>query len=135
MKKSITSYITALINVHYSALERLPETSQASSLHAVYVDELNALLDFIEDIPENNSIVINLGNSEENKYLRKRVRELEESCESMCEVEKNLHKKIKNLEEANIRWQMDYANLRESKKDLAQLVEDLKKRIGGEIDG
>lgn len=51
---------------------------------------LNFVADITEEIqsPENEEII--------ERYL-KRISELEESCENMCEVEKNLQKRIDKL--------------------------------------
>lgn len=101
MKQSIIGYVTALTNVHADMLDKIPTNTRGTSVHGMFLNELNALLDFIEDIPEENPLVINLNSIEETEFLRKRIRELEESCESMCEVEKNLHSKMVLLIQEN----------------------------------
>lgn len=69
-------------------------------------EELNDLLDFVEDIPDESKEPIILAitsdsNNETVEILRKRVRELEDSCENMSQVERNLHKEVDRLRQEN----------------------------------
>ena len=84
MKKQITGYVTALADVY------------GGTLNQPMIKCLNNLLEFIEDIPEGNEEISN-DRIAENNLLRKRITELEENCENMNGVEKNLHKKICDL--------------------------------------
>lgn len=65
MKQAIMSYITALINVHNNALERITDRVANSNIK-VFTSELNDLLDYVSDIPEDSkrpvTVVLNEGN-------------------------------------------------------------------------
>jgi archaellum component FlaC len=132
MKAEITGYITAVINNYTRTIERLKEL-QVNDLHLLrsesFRKELNDMLDFVTDIqeekPQTAQIVEDLAKEIkrlENKLAddwktfdkiavangiyRNRIRELEESCENMCQVQRNqlnkiefLENHIKNLEE------------------------------------
>jgi len=136
MKSSVKAYVTALINTHKN--EIIPN---ASCLINGYthksIKELNDLLDYISKIPEilitDTYVEINRLRDElarvviesdtetlRRRNLQKRVVELEESCENMNEVEKNLHKKIKTLE-TNAGWISH--QLLESDKKIRELEE------------
>jgi hypothetical protein len=98
VKKEITGYITCAIDNHNRTIEIMKKSGNPSGLMGIYESytaELSDLLDFIEADASVDRIA-------ENDLLRKRVSELEVSCENMNEVEKNLHSKIKELEMANI---------------------------------
>lgn len=91
MKESVTGYLTGMINNHQRIVDSLikfhyPETK--INEHKNHVNELRDLLDFVEDIPEENTEVLQLKN---------KVRDYEDSIKSMTIVEKNLHKKISEL--------------------------------------
>ncbi|WP_373899309.1 hypothetical protein ACER0A_002070 [Haloimpatiens sp. FM7315] len=116
MKQAIMSYITALINVHNNALERITDRATNSNIKT-FINELNDLLNFIADSPEEKHITIIL-NKKDNETLRKRIKELEESCENMCEVERNLHEQIKQLRADNLMWQNACNQLREKLEKL-----------------
>ena len=81
MKKQIMAYITALTDV----------VGDGETIN-IY-NSLKNLLDFVADlteevqVPENAEII----------RLKKYVRELEDSCENMCQVQKHLQKKIDKL--------------------------------------
>lgn len=109
MKAAVTGYITAVINNYTRAIENLKTVKTAPitiSKYETIREELNDLLDFIEDIPEETggpiTVVLN-SNNEEVEILRKRIRELEDSCENMAQVEKNLNAKIKLYDVENQR--------------------------------
>ncbi|MGH4125140.1 MAG: hypothetical protein ACREV6_19665 [Clostridium sp.] len=106
MKKQITGYITGVINSYSRTIERLkaseaPITSTSS--FQAFKEEFTDLLEFIIDIPEENKEVSILAFkiAIENTILKKRILELEESCENMNEIENNLHKRVKALTNNN----------------------------------
>lgn len=122
MKTSIKGYLAALINTHRNAISSNVSTL-VNSCNRKAINELNDLLVFVTSIPEepisDTYIEINRLKSKlekdwyqsenivfENIALKKRVAELEESCENMNEIEKNLHNKIEQLEE-NTMWLRD----------------------------
>lgn len=89
MKESIVGYLTALANIHSDAVENhCGANIIAVNLHRSFVNELNALLDFVEDIPEENTEAL---------QLKIKIKDYEESLRTMTVVEKNLHKKIAEL--------------------------------------
>ncbi len=104
MKQIITAYITALTNV-YMGKEYLDGTFLKGANERFIID-LNNLLDFIADLKEENKeqpITVILNRNEEITMLKKYIKELEDSCEHMNEVEINLSNKIKILEDENKR--------------------------------
>lgn len=105
MKKEIIGYITGAINNHIRILESMNKYgySKASvQSHQNYADELSDLSKFITNIPDANkeASILAFNVALENGSLKRRIVELEESCENMNEVEKNLHYKIKGIEKA-----------------------------------
>lgn len=96
MKKEIVGYLTGAINNHNRTVKLMKEARNPSGLGTVYesfVEELKDLKEFIEN--ESEELVAESRTAE---WFRNRVRELEESCENMCEVQKNQQSKIKELE-------------------------------------
>jgi hypothetical protein len=88
LKKQILAYITATINQY----ARVKQDCEECSVMCV-LDDLSDLESFVADLkevqtPESAEIIA--------RYL-KRILELEESCKNMCEVEKNLQKRIDKL--------------------------------------
>ena len=136
MKAEISSYITALINAHRNEIS--PNVSTLVNNHTrKSTNELIQLLEFINSIPEekvtDTYVEINrlrdiLARVEidsdtetlRRRNLQRRVAELEESCEIMCEVEKNNHITIKELESSNVRYR---GQLLENDKYINQLKE------------
>lgn len=112
MKALIIGYITAVINNYTRSIETLKEcgaSEGAIKRFETIREELNDLLDFVEDIPEWSkepvTLNITINSNEEVEILRKRIRELEDSCENMCEVQKNQLKRIEYLKDDNYMWQ------------------------------
>lgn len=104
MKAAVTGYITAVINNYTRTIENLKKNKVPEHMLRRYEtirEELNDLLDFIEDIPEETSgpitVILN-SNHEEVEILRKRIRELEDNCENDCTIIRNLNNKIRILE-------------------------------------
>ena len=58
--------------------------------------------------------------TDENESLKKRILELEESCQNMCDIEKNLHEKLKSHELNNTVWRNIYKELEEENKVLKE---------------
>jgi myosin heavy subunit len=123
MKAKIIAYITALSDVNRRFLEEVKGTSDREAKGQYIAVEsmtkdLDNLIDFIEDIPSelNEPIMLILNNIEEAQILRKRIRELEDSCENMNDVEKNLHQKINKLEEETEKLSIERYNLSQSNK-------------------
>jgi cell division septum initiation protein DivIVA len=92
VKEAIKGYITALINT-YEKRTAIGLPLVERQCNAGFVNELNDLLDFVEDMLEFNN--------RDNELLRKRVKELEETCSSFTEIEENLHKQISRLKRSN----------------------------------
>lgn len=87
MKAAVTGYITAVINNYTRTIDNLRDNKvegMAIRRYETIREELSDLLDFVEDIPEEN-------------------KELEDSCENMSQVERNLRIKISLLEADNHR--------------------------------
>ncbi|MCB2309019.1 hypothetical protein LGL08_20155 [Clostridium estertheticum] len=120
MKTSIKVYLIALINTHRNEIS--PNVSTLVNNHTrKSINELINLLEFVNAIPEEkvtdtyveiNRLRAIIARFEvdtdtetiRRRTLQKRVAELEEMCETMNEVEKNLREKIENLELANISY-------------------------------
>lgn len=117
MKAEITGYITALINVYAKKLNTNTNLI-AKACNFEFKNELNDLLDFVVDVPEEvGPLTVVLENGEINKS-RKRIKELEESCQQMCDIERNLQKKIENLKSDNLAWKITCTGLSEKLEDL-----------------
>ena len=109
MKKEIMAYITALTDV-YTHTVNMPVKNC-----------LDNLMNFIEDIPEGkDKAILDFNIALENESLKKRIIELEESCENMCDIEKNLHEKLKTHELNNTVWRNIYKELEEENKILKE---------------
>lgn len=65
MKQAIIGYITALINVHNDALERITDRVTNSNIKT-FTNELNDLLDYVEDIPEDSKLPVTVALNEGN---------------------------------------------------------------------
>lgn len=99
MKKEILAYITGVTN------------TCGEFLNSNSIQILNHLENFVADLKEDDNDgkmiyvkrIVEL--NEENQQLKKYVRELEDSCENMCEVETNLQKRINKL--TGPRWVQD----------------------------
>lgn len=134
MKKQILAYITALINIEIGNIKRfktLENVDAAVIVLEVSKGKLNDLADFVADLKEEpqapestlrmkkyvreledrcetfetterqtREITMN-----DNARYLKRILELEESCENMCEIEKNLQKRIDKL--TGTKWVQD----------------------------
>lgn len=93
----IEGSLTILINQH------LRNSEGGYKLSKVFAEQLEDLLEMVVDMQgkdEKYPIKV-LVDYEENERLRKRILELEETCENMNEIEINLSKKIEKLEEEN----------------------------------
>ncbi|GCD13173.1 hypothetical protein [Clostridium tagluense] len=106
MKKQITGYITGVINSYSRTIERLKESGApitSTNSFVAFKEEFTDLLEFVMDIPEENKevAILAFNIALENTIFKKRILELEESCESMNEIENNLHKRIKALTDNN----------------------------------
>lgn len=96
MKDQITGYLTAVINGYERTICKLNTLKISTSeinKYENFKDVLCDLLDFVEDLEEEKKI-------EEAEGLRKRIRELEESCENDCKIIRNLHKQIEELKKS-----------------------------------
>jgi chromosome segregation ATPase len=103
VKEAITGYITGIINSYTRSIDRLKKAGAPIGTTNPFVsfkEEFSDLLEFVIDVPEENKefSILALNIALENVNLNKRIAELEESCSNMCEVENNLHGKIKKLE-------------------------------------
>lgn len=99
MRSSIKGYLTGLINNYKNGIG-FKVNPMTNTCNALIVDILNDLLDYVTKFKEetvSEKTVI------ENEILKKRIVELEESCENMNEVEKNNHATIATLE-SNTTW-------------------------------
>lgn len=68
----------------------------------IIIKDLTGTLDYVADIPEDKQpVTVVLGNNEEVERLKSYIRELEDSCENMNQVEENLAKQIEELKEEN----------------------------------
>ncbi|WP_435789180.1 hypothetical protein [Clostridium sp.] len=125
MKKETMAYITALTDVY------------SGTINQPMIKCLNDLLTFVVDIPEENkeqsitSFNIALENEnikQENAELLNRVMEFENSCENMCEVEKNLQGKVKGAMDNNVALNSTCNKLRDKNKYLLRLNSVLDQR-------
>lgn len=125
MKAEITGYITALINVKELNVKRIKRSNPNIDIkaHQNSIEELSCLLDFVEDVPEEMDHITVVVKDEEADLLRKRIRELEDSCENMCEIEKILHKKIEDLNSENLVYQITCTGLNEKIEKLEAINE------------
>lgn len=119
MKSAITGYITAIINEHTRKIENLKAVKAGAETvkRAMEIrEQWNDLLDYVADIPEETkkpiTVTFNSNNDEVDK-LKKYIRELEDCCENMSEVERNLHKKILELKDNNRMWEAKFNQLKE----------------------
>lgn len=119
MKEEITGYLTGMIDSSNRGVEFLKEVGQPTTIIEIcegHVLGLSDLLDFVEDISEEEQVH---GDSiAEINLLRKRIRELEDSCENMCVIEKNLHKQLAMLKDENCTWQIAFNEIKEKLDDL-----------------
>lgn len=126
MKAEIIGYVTGMINSYERTIsqykkDELPKEKYKS--FDLVKEELSDLLDFAQDIPE------------ETDRLNKRIAELEESCENMNDIEKNLHLQIKELDTENIGGQVAYQKLKvENQKLITQSKIDKRISIMSEKD-
>ena len=86
MKKQILAYITATIN-QYDRAKQDAETCGAMNV----INDLTDLESFVADLKED---VQSADNKEIIERYIKRILELEESCENMCEVEKTCKREL-----------------------------------------
>ncbi|APF26060.1 hypothetical protein NPD5_241 [Clostridium sporogenes] len=95
MKQVVIALLTTTIN-------RYSEVPGSIVSQKCVINDLTNILDYIQDIPEGNE-VLNIFHEIviENKALNKTVKDLEESCQYMCDVEKNQLKKIELLKAEN----------------------------------
>lgn len=88
MKAAVTGYITAVINNYTRTIENLRDNKvegMAIRRYETIREELSDLLDFIEDIPEENKEPVTVV--------------LNSNCENVCEVERNQLNTIAKQEE------------------------------------
>lgn len=129
MKEAITGYITGVINRYTRSIERLKKCgapATATNNLVLIKEEFSDLLEFVINIPDDSqTLMLNFNAVLEDKeyeitILKQRAAELEESCENIYEVERNLHKKIERLEAAEISY-------REQFLDDKQKIEEVEK--------
>jgi len=125
MKAEIIAYTTALINV-YAKEVKLNTNSLIINCNKRALDDLNDFLAFVEDVQEETGFVKVILENGEIDLLRKRIRELEDSCENMCEVDRNLQRKIEELKNENQNWRLNNTSLQ---KDNNNLKNKLKGRM------
>lgn len=125
MKNQIVGYITGVVNSYSRTIDRLkasgaPITSTNS--FQAFKEEFNDLLEFVIDIPEENkeASILSFNVALQNEDLKKRILELEESCEDMCEIVKNLHKRVQALVDNNEVLDSNCNVLREQNNKLLQ---------------
>ncbi|MBO0572781.1 hypothetical protein FDF50_16590 [Clostridium botulinum] len=98
MKQVVIALLTTTIN-------RYSEVGGSIVSQKCVINDLTSILDYIQDIPEENkpNEVLNIFNEivMENKNLNKTVKDLEESCQYMCDVEKNQLEKMELLKAEN----------------------------------
>jgi len=63
-------------------------------------------------------ITVVLNNNDEVNKLKKYIRELEDCCENMSEVERNLHKKILGLKDNNRMWEAKFNQIKEKLESM-----------------
>lgn len=88
MKKEILGYIDALINVN---------NNNAINMGTALIDLWNHIDDMEESKSDKEAVMLNFNVALQNEDLKKRILELEDSCENMCQVQKHLQKKIDKL--------------------------------------
>ncbi|KGI39134.1 hypothetical protein KY54_04225, partial [Clostridium tetani] len=90
------------------------------------------ILDYVTDLKEENNqpITVVLNSNGEVEFLKKRIRELEESCETDNEVIEKQHRKIKELQNSNYRWNTLCVQLKAKNKRFETENKDLKSRFG-----
>ena len=145
MKDKIAGYITGIVNNHIRIVKSMKENGYSRvtiQSHENYTNELSDLLDYVMDIPEEtvtdtyaeiNRLKEKLeydwftfeSVSFENLVLKKRIEELEESCQLMCEVERNLQQKISHFEIDNAAWQKLCNELRVTNKTNVRKIKNL----------
>lgn len=146
MKNEITGYLTGLIDAHNRDIEFVKKFKLPSVLRQCHEDsakELTDLLGFVEDIQEEStedfckelfSIVDKMQEqwdsfqviAKDNLILRKEIAELKDSCENMCEVERNLHFKMEQLETENRNWKYINNEVNVVNKNLYKQIDILK---------
>ncbi|HDK7158448.1 TPA: hypothetical protein PTV43_003655 [Clostridium botulinum] len=98
MKQVVIALLTTTINRYY-------EVAANTLFKRAVINDLTNILDYIQDIPEENKSneVLNIFNEIviENKVLNKRVKDLEESCQYMCDIEKNQLEKMELIKSEN----------------------------------
>lgn len=126
MKKEITGYITASINNYERNIKRM-HTLKANAIeikkYENFANELNDLIDYVTDIPEESQepITVVLNNTEV-ETLKNRINELEETCIANNEVIDTQFKRIKEQKEANYMWQNTCIKLREENERLKEEI-------------
>ncbi len=98
MKQVVIALLTTTIN-------RYSEVAGSIVSQKCVINDLTNILDYIQDIPEGNkeNEVLNIFYEivMENKALNKTVKDLEESCQYMCDVEKNQLEKMELIKSEN----------------------------------
>ncbi|NHL36666.1 hypothetical protein FDE95_08565 [Clostridium botulinum] len=98
MKQVVIALLTTTIN-------RYSEVGGSIVSQKCVINDLTNILDYIQDIPEENkpNEVLNTFYEivMENKTLGKTVKELQENCKYMCDIEKNQLEKIELLKAEN----------------------------------
>jgi len=81
--------IIALLTI---AVNRYERTKVDNLSKISIIKDLTDILDYVEDIQEEklNPIQVTFHKNSNEELLRKRIRELEDSCENFAEVERNL---------------------------------------------
>lgn len=120
MKLQIQSYLIGVLNNHKRIIGSMKDNGYSKvsiQSHENHTNELRDLYDFISILPDEqipdtykeinrlrSLLEIEAYDSEQRTFeiisYKKRIAELEESCENMCEVEKSLHKQIEILKRA-----------------------------------
>lgn len=123
MKALIIGYITATINHYTRSIETLKECKASDGSVRRFEtirEELNDLLDYVEDIPEEikEPITVVFSNNDELDKLKKYIRELEDKCENSEAMNKNLNKQVLELRDNNRAWQEACIMLREKVDSL-----------------
>lgn len=124
MKQGITGYIVGIINNHSRIVENMKKCERQVAVIAYeenYINELNDLLDYVTDIPEESQEPITVVlNTTEVETLKSRIRELEETCIANNEVIDTQFKKIKELKDSNYLWQNACIKLREENEKVKE---------------
>lgn len=94
MKEIIIALLTIAVNRYERA--KVDSLSKRS-----IINDLTDILDYVEDIQEEkiNTIQTTFHENSNEELLRKRIRELEDSCENFVEVERNLLNRKEVLED------------------------------------